>query len=208
MIVPLMLLSGAGFMSLHKLLRWGFLPVIGFCVALALNQLFIQTPTDYPWYAKQVYADVVKEVGSLKKIHPAIVAQESNYIYFLFYLGISPSEFVNDANITPLSATNKWHRVNRVSNIYLKMPVRCPHSGKANVVYVCTGVEVPRNAKILKVFYYQDRVPAYSLITFYPISQMPSKLPELPSRFEYMQGVETKGEYPDGIIPDDYPSMF
>ena len=82
------------------------------------------------------------------------------------------------------------------------MPFDCPKSGKLNVLYICTGPNIPQNSKILNVIRYLDKVPAYTLLEFIPISKIASTLPELPEGLDYMVDVEKSPFSPDGIIPD------
>jgi hypothetical protein len=172
-----------------------------------LNQYFIQKPLDNPWYKEQVNKKLTQSILSLKNDYKAVVTPDDDYIFFLFYGKIGPFAFLKDAEIKPLSQ-GKWNRVTRLENIYFKMPFGCPKGGKLNVLYVCAGGDVPQNSKIIKTFYYSDGIPAYSLIEFYPLSKLPAVLPELSANLHYMVEVEKNPLYPDGIIPDDHPSMW
>ena len=150
---------------------------------------------------------LTKSIWELKDNYKAVAAGGDDYIFFLFYGKISPGDFQKRSDIIP-SSQAKWDRVRRLDNIYFKMPFKCPMGGKLNVLYVCEGVEIPQNSKVIRAIYYPDGVPAYSLIEFYPESQMPpkEKLPPPPDKFQYM--VDIEHNYPDGIIPDSSESLW
>jgi hypothetical protein len=217
MIVPYAVISGLGaayliniFKNRKRLIIY-FLLFIGITVSslYSLNQIFIQKPLDEPWYKQVVNEQLTKSILKLKDNYKAIVTGDDDYIFFLFYGKVSPSEFLKSSDILPSTNTN-WARVSRLDNIYFNMPFKCPMSGKLDVLYVCEGGDVPQNSKIIEIFYYPDGVPAYSLIEFYPESQMPtvSKLPPLPSRLHYMVDIEHSSSYPDGIIPSENATFW
>jgi hypothetical protein len=172
-----------------------------------LNQIFVQKPLDHAWRDEQINRELTKSILNLKHNYQAVVVPDNNYIYYLFYGKITPQEFISNSDITPLTEKIHWNRVNRFDNIYFKLPY-CPKSGKLNVLYVCKGQEIPQNSRIIKTIYYPDGLPGYNLIEFYPISQMPSNLPQPPDRIFYMVDLESSLNFPDGIIPDDYPGYW
>lgn len=88
------------------------------------------------------------------------------------------------------------------------MPFDCPKGGKLNVLYVCSGPNIPQNSKVLKIIRYLDKVPAYTLIEFYPLSQMPKNSPQLPEGLKYMVDVEKSPSTVDGIIPDSSENLW
>lgn len=172
-----------------------------------LNQIFIQKPMDKPWYKQTVNEELTRSILELKDGYKAVATKGDDYIFFLFYDKISPSDFVKRSDIDP-PEKSKWDRVGRFDNIYFKMPFDCPLAGKLNTLYVCQGENIPQNAKVVKAIYYPDGLPAYSLIEFYPQSQMmqiKDKI-KIPERFHYMVDVDHK--YPDGIIPDSSQSLW
>jgi 4-amino-4-deoxy-L-arabinose transferase-like glycosyltransferase len=215
MIIPLTIISGLGATYLADLFdskkRRIIYILLFFGISVSslycLNQIFIQKPLDKPWYKQVVNETLTKSILELKDNYKAVATGNDDYIFFLFYGKISPGDFLKRSDILS-SSQAKWERVIRLDNIYFKMPFRCPMGGKLNVLYVCEGVEVPQNAKIVRAIFYPDGVPAYSLIEFYPESQMPSKgnLPVLPGTFQYM--VDIEHSYPDGIIPDSSKSLW
>lgn len=215
MIVPLVILSAYGFSTIFNFIKpkhkKAFLFItIGVVFAnslYSLNQIFIQKPLDRPWYKQTVNEALTEEILKIRNKYQAVVTPDDDYIFFLFYGKISPKEFLKNSDIEK-SFSVKWERVNRWENIYFKMPFDCPKGGKLNVLYVCKGGDVPQNSKIVKTFYYLDGIPAYSLIEFYPLSQLPSPLPELPKNLHYMVDVEKTPQYIDGIIPGDFSSMW
>jgi len=218
MIVPLAVISGYGLSKLVSLFKNGILKkltvfatsaAVVYFGCYSLNQLLIQKPLDRPWYKEQVYKEVSSEVLNLRGSYDAVAVGDDDYIYFLFYGKITPKEFIKNSEITPFNlVTNRWERVNRLYNIYFKMPFNCPKGGKQNVLYVCSGDEIPKNVKVVKVFHYLDYVPAFSLVEFYPLSEMPKTLPEPPKGFKYMVEAETSPLYPDGIIPESFGSLW
>ncbi len=215
MIPPIALISGWGLINLQaffaKRFRFLITLILGFGIVLSglyvLNQIFIQKPMDKPWIKEQVYKEIVLEILKTNKNYEAVVVGDDDYIFFLFYGKISPQEFLQRSVILPIGSGN-WERVERLDNIYFKMPFNCPRSGKIGVLYVCSGNEVPQNSKVLKTFYYLDKVPAYTFIEFYPLSKLPTSLSKLPENLHYMVDVEKNPDFPDGIIPENYPSFW
>jgi len=215
MIIPLSILSSYGLDMIFRLTPSKYKKVVFVFLTLAivgsalysLNQIFIQKPYDRPWYKQTVNEPLTKEILRLKNNYKAVATPGDDYIFFLFYGKMSPKDFLKDADIDPVTSM-KWERVNRLGNIHFKMMFNCPKGGKLNVLYVCQGGDVPQNSKIIKTFYYPDGVPAYSLMEFYPLSQVPSPLPALPKDLHYMVDVEKTPEFIDGIIPDDFPSLW
>lgn len=214
MIPPLALLSGFGFYQLLSFFRNRILKTIIvvlvlfaflYSVLFVLNQLFVHKSVHQPWIREQINKLMAKEVFQLKDKYKAVVISrtDNEYMFFLFYNQITPKEFVANSDITQESRENQWKRVNRLYNIYFKMPFDCPKSGKLNVLYICTGPNIPQNSKVIKVIRYLDKVPAYSFVEFYPISKMPAQLEELPQGLEYMVDIEKDPKIPDGIIPEN-----
>lgn len=193
---------------LNRLLLAGLLVVLTWSSLYALNQLFVQKPVDNPWRKEQVFEEVVKKTLDYSTKYKAVVLEDNDYIHFLFYGKISPSIFKEDSEIEEYSFANRWERVNSFRNIHFKMPFNCPKSGKLGVIYACSGGNIPQNSIVLDTIYYLDGVPAYNFIEFYPLSDMRTPLPELSKDLYYMVDVESKKDFPDGIIPDDYGSYW
>ncbi|NMC77236.1 MAG: hypothetical protein GYA60_08105, partial [Candidatus Methanofastidiosa archaeon] len=215
MIIPLTIISALGASYLTEIFKRKGKVVCYILVITAiflsslysLNQIFIQKPLDKPWYKQAVNEKLTTKILNIKDNYKGVVVGNDDYIYFLFYGKISPSDFVKRAEILSPSES-KWERVQRLDNIYFKMPFKCPKSGKEGYVYVCEGIEIPQNAKVIDYIYYPDGVPAYSFVEFYPISQMPvgNKPLKLPNYFNYMKDLETK--YPEGVIPNSSSSLW
>jgi len=175
--------------------------------SFALHQIFIHKPVREPWASDQGKKELISEVLSRKDDYKAVAMKEDPYIFFLFYGKISPNDFLKDSEISKESQSSQWERVKKWSNINFGMPFDCPRGGKLNVLYVCKGSEVPQNAKVLKLIKFADGVPAYTLIEFFPISEIQTRKETLPDgMLKYMVERETK--FADGIIPDDYPDLW
>lgn len=215
MIVPLCIFSGYGLYSVTNFKSRAVKLISGLAVSLALfwsifyclHQIFIVKPVLRPWYKQQVNKQLTQKVLSLKDNYPAVAVTDDDYIFYLFYGKISPENFQKRADIIP-AGEKRWERVNRLDNIFFKMPFRCPLSGKKDALYVCEGDEIPQNSRLVDIVYFLDGVPAYTFIEFYPLSERPEVLPELPDRLHYMVGTEKPDGFPDGIIPEDYPSLW
>lgn len=216
MIVPVAMFSAYGFYvlttSFSKKINTAAALVLSaallFSFLYAMNQLFVQKPVDNPWRKEQVYKEVVLDVLKLSKDYEAVVVEDDDYIYFLFYGQVSPHEFTDRSDITPYTFETRWERVNRFGKFVFKMPFDCPKSGKLNVLYVCSGARIPRNSTVLKTYYYLDGVPAYNLIEFHPFSEMKNPLPELSDKLHYMVDIETREDLPEGIIPGHYEAYW
>ena len=210
MIVPISILSGYGFWGLTNfrsrkiniLLTFILAIVVLWSFLLTLHQIFVVKPYYRPWYRKQVNRELTEKVLSLRGKYDAVAVNDDDYIFYLFYGKIPPYEFTHNAEIIALHE-DRWERVERLYNIYFKMPFNCPLSGKEKVLYVCRGDEVPQNSRLIDLVYYKDGLPAYTLIEFYPLSDRPNPLPTLPERLHYMVDVEKPDGNPDGIIHSD-----
>lgn len=167
-----------------------------------LNQIFVHKSVSKPWVSEQVNKQMVKEVFALKSNYQAVAIPKDEYIFFLFYGKISPQEFLSRSSVKPATRGDSWERVERLDNIYFKMAYDCPKGGKLNVLYVCSGPNIPQNSKVLKIIRYLDGVPAYTFIQFIPISKMPSTLPQLPDGLKYMVDLEKSPQTKDGLIEE------
>lgn len=212
MIPSLALISGFGFSQIlsfanNKLVKLVVLIILislfAGSILFVLNQLFVHKSVHQPWIREQVNKIMVQDVYKLKDQYKAVVISKTDneYIFFLFYNQITPSYFTLNADITKESKIDQWHRVNRFTNIYFKMPFDCPKSGQLNVLYICTGLNIPQNSKVIRVIRFLDNIPAYTYVKFYPISKMPKELPILPEGLKYMVDIEKDSKSPDGIIP-------
>lgn len=215
MIPALAILSGAGVINIlsikNKLgvvIKGSLFFAIFFSTLFSLYQIFVIKPIHQAWYPEIVNRELMKEIAAVKDQYDAVVISKEEYIYYLYYTGVSPVEFLSDADINPLDRNNPWDRVNRYSNIYFKMDRDCPSSGKLNVLYLCKGENIPQNSNILKVYRYRDGVPAYTLITFIPISNITQPLPPIPSGLKYMVDLESNPSRQNGIIPESSELMW
>lgn len=213
MIPSLVLISGFGFDQVLSIFRNRYLKIslllflifATICSSLfVLNQLFVHKSIHQPWIREQVNKLMVNEAFTLKDKYKAVVISKTDneYMFFLFYKQITPKLFIDNADIIKESRSDQWKRVNRLYNIYFKMPYDCPKGGQLNILYICTGPNIPQNSKIIKVIRFLDKVPAYTFLQFIPISQMSGNLPTLPEGLKYMVDVEKSPEAVDGLIPN------
>ncbi len=214
MVPALVLISGLGvsfICSLRHKVKLLILPVIFigifFSAMYSTYQIFVIKPIHQPWYTETVNQQMVSEVLRIKDNYDAVAIPRDEYIFFLFYGKISPFDLISNSKIKPLNRQNPWDRVERYSNIYFNMR-DCPSSGKENVLYLCKGQNVPQNSTVINVIRYRDGVPAYTFLTFYPISKMPDPLPTLPGRLFYMEDLESDLSRPDGMIKKDSPDIW
>lgn len=182
-----------------KFLIGGIILFISLNGLVGFYQIFFQKPVARPWNIDQGMKEMVNTVWEKKDQYKGVAMMDTPYIFFLYYQQISPSEFQKLAKITDESRKNQWNRVNTLDNIRFKMPYNCPKGGKANVLYVCKGTEVPQNAKIIKSVRFKDQIPAYTILEYLPISTVTEK-PVLPQGYFYM--VDIENSFPEGLIPE------
>jgi 4-amino-4-deoxy-L-arabinose transferase-like glycosyltransferase len=151
-----------------------------------------------PWYSDVGVKEMVLEVNKLENSYDKVVISKDPYIFFLFYNKVKPKDFLSNTNITP-EKVGTWERVNSFGKVIFKMPMDCPKIGRLNVLYVCRGGEIPINSKLLKTIYFNDKVPAFNLIEFVPLSK--STKDPLPENVHRM--VESDNNYLEGILPED-----
>ena len=174
--------------------------VLGFIVVLNFlyfqHQYFIHDKFHRPWYTdggmKEMILSVNKYEGSFEKIAIA----NDPYIFFLFYNKVHPNDFISKSKIDEIRV-GKWEYVDEFEKIVFKMPFICPKIGRTDVLYVCTGTEVPLNGEVLEVVRFSDGVPAYTLIRFVPYSARKNEA--LPEGLNYM--VETDLSFDEGLLP-------
>lgn len=209
LIIPFVILSATGFGYFYSLVKFNkrvmYVTILLFFASsfYALNQIFVQKPLDRPWTNQGVYKEIARSVLEIKDQYNSVAVNGNDYIYFLYYGKITPEEFLKNSSIDD---SLRWNRASRLHNIYFNMPFDCPRGGKENVLYVCKGVEVPQNSKVIRHFYYPDGVPAYTFVEFYPANQMTTEKPKIPDKFHYMVQLEDK--YPNGIIPDENKTLW
>lgn len=209
MIPALAVISGAGVYSLvlwihgfkQKYLKVFFAVLFSFVfifnVGYVIHQYYSHFPYHRPWYRDYGMKDIVGKVDRYKGNYDYVVMTSDPYIFFLFYDKVTPSQFLSQAKLSERKV-GSWERIERFGNIVFKMDVNCPKVGRPKVLYVCKGDEVPQNSKVVDYIRFADRVPAYVFVEFYPLSQMPSKKPDLPDGYKYMKDVDTRN---DGLIP-------
>jgi 4-amino-4-deoxy-L-arabinose transferase-like glycosyltransferase len=205
----LVMLSAAGVMWVVNWLKEvGVKPVIsGIGVGLVMaygalgfghDQVVHRTYHD-PWFRDGGMREMVEKVTKLKGNYKKVLIPGDPYIFFLFFNRVKPSEFLLEATLLP-KEENQWDRVSSWGKINFGMPVDCPKVGKLGGLYVCKGVEVPINSRVVDGVYFRDGVPAFTLLEFVPLSSVERPLPKLPSRLNYMVEADSRN---DGLIPAD-----
>jgi len=170
----------------------GFTHLAYFWHQYSLHKLIHQ-----PWYSDVGVKEMVLEVKKLENDYNKIVISKDPYIFFLFYNKVKPKDFIRSSDIIP-EEIGIWERVNSFGKIIFKMPMDCPKIGRLNVLYICRGGEILINSKLIKVIYFNDRVPAFNLIEFVPLSKAPAEI--LPENVHRM--VESDSNYPEGIFSE------
>lgn len=150
-----------------------------------------------PYGSDQGYQEMVEYVWQEKGNYDKVVMPVSPYIHFLYRKQISPQDFLSRAEIIPTSV-QQWDRVKSLDNIIFNMQSNCPKIGRENILYVCKGLEIPRNAKVLKVVRFGDLIPAFTMLKFEALPVEKQAKEELPFMLNYM--VEGDARYPTGVF--------
>jgi len=207
------MILGVGLESFFSSIKKLRLQIIVFLVILTayignfsfgLHQYLIHKFYHQPWYTDYGVKEMVEETTKLAPKYKAVVIPQDPYIFFLFYNKILPSQFLKTAKFTPREQ-KQWGRVESFDKFVFNMPYKCPKIGKLNVLYVCTGTEIPINSRLLNLIRFKDGVPAFSLIEFYPLSQVPLIKPILPRGLNYMIESDSSN---DGLLPDSWPTFW
>lgn len=202
-------LAATSFIGGYGIFSLPFRYRLAFFLALSLNfgyfwhQYSIQKTYRQPWYLEAEMRRLPELVAKYETNYSAVSVPGDVYIYFLFRNRVAPSDFLSRADIDPVKFG--WDRVNKYGKIEFKMSSPCPKIGKLKTLYVCVGSDIPLNARVIDLVRYPDDVPAYSLIEFFPISQVTGE--PLPDRLHRM--VESDFRFnPDGLLPNDYPGLW
>lgn len=172
--------------------------VIFFNVGYVYHQYVIHSVRYRPWDRDVGMKEVVEEVNKIQSGYKYVAIPDDQYIYFLFYDKILPSEFIESAKMSEGGA-GRWNRVSSFGKINFKMEYQCPKRGRVDTLYICKGPNVPQNSRILHVIRFKDNSPAYTFIDFFPLKQMSKNRPLLPPGISYMIDIDqTEG----GIIPE------
>lgn len=134
-----------------------------------------------PWIFEMIPLKIVSATKPLEAGYEHVVYPKSMSVYYLF-------------------KNKEWSEKS-----VFEGPNGCPRLGKTQVLYVCVGVEIPKNGVVKEVIRYADGVAAATLVEFVPRSQMTQRL--------VPQGFAEKGEIDprfgsEGIIPGDYPEFL
>ncbi|QQS38648.1 glycosyltransferase family 39 protein [Candidatus Woesebacteria bacterium] len=161
------------------------------------HQFSIHDVYHRPWYEDGGMKEMVSSVRQMSSYENVVIGGDP-YIFFLFYNKVHPEEFVRKSVIVKENP-GVWERVERYENIIFKMDVACPKIGKAHVLYVCRGNEIPQNAILHQVITFNDSVPAFLLLEFVPFSERITQ--DLPSTLHYM--VQTDLSFNEALLPSE-----
>lgn len=201
------LVIALGIYSLTKLKKYK-IPVL---VILALayfgnfayfaHQYIVHKTYHHPWYSDVGLKEMVTKVNELYPGYKNVVMSNGHYIPYLFYNKVDPREFIAKSEFAPKSLT-KGVRVIRYDKIYFNMPYECPPAGKKEVLYVCFGYQVPKNALLVHPISFRDGQPAILLVEFKG-RQEAGKLPE---RVKYSKEEDLRFE--GGLLPETYATFW
>lgn len=207
--------SGAGLYYLAVIIKGLTRPIVIFTTSLIIFFIFFNIFYVYhqftvhqtfyrPWRRDVGMKEMVFKVNSLQDKYENIVLPDDPYIFFLFYNRTHPADFLKLSTLSA-SEIGKWERVKKFGKIVFKMPMDCPKVGKVGVLYICKGMEVPKNSILVDAILYKDKVPAFAFVEFYPLSKEPKGRPPLPSRMSYMVDIDGRN---DGVIPDNEDRLW
>jgi hypothetical protein len=145
--------------------------------------------------------EMVMKVRELYPKYKAVVMSNGHYIPYLFYNKVDPKEFIVKSDFAAY-ALAKGVRVQRYDKIYFNMPDECPTAGKKEVLYVCFGYLVPKEASLIDVIRFRDGQPAIILVEF----KGGEKDRNLPQRLKYADEVDTR--FLNGVIPEEYENYW
>ena len=158
-----------------------------------------------PWYSDGGTKEMVQTASGMLGDYEGAAISRDQYVYWAFYNRIDPEEFRRDLRLEEGAGEYDWERVAGWRNLRFKMPSDCPKLGKRNILYICRGTEVPQNAQVLKIFRFNDGVPAYTLIRFLGLGEKFDT--SLPERVTRMTEVDLRfGK--EGLLPADYPKYW
>lgn len=164
MMYPFALIVGSGIYYLTTDLRLGKLwqTAAGFGLALLyicnflyfVHQYTVHKTYHHPWNTDIGLLDMVVGVNEYITSYDKVVVSRGHYMPFLF---------VN-------------HKLS--DKLIFNMPYDCPSVGKKNVLYVCFGTRIPKDARVIEVYRYKDGQPALFLVDFnYPqVDPVPEKM--------------------------------
>lgn len=199
----LIIISGMGIFSLLEIFKKRKYLKILFCFIVFMNFIYfwhqysLHKKIHEPWFTDGGVKEMVLAVRELEGNYEKVVISKDPYIFFLFFNKVKPNEFIANSDIM-VEGLGVWERVNTFGKIIFKMPTNCPKIGRLNVLYVCRGGDIPINAKLLKTIRYDDKLPAFNLIEFVPLSQAPKDV--LPEGVHRM--VESDSSYPEGLLSE------
>jgi len=201
------LLIALGIFSLTKLKKYQvpILIILGLAYfgnfAYFAHQYIIHKTYHHPWYSDVGLKEMVMKVNRLSPRYKNVVMSNGHYIPYLFYNKVDPREFISKSEFAPKSLT-KGVRVIRYDKIIFNMPYECPPAGKKEVLYVCFGYQVPKNAFLVDAIYFRDGQPTILLVEF----KGTGELEKLPERVKYSK--EEDPIFKNGLLPETYATFW
>lgn len=143
-----------------------------------LHQYSTHANVHLPWFRNYADKYMVRAVNHLQNNYQNVVAPETSYSAFYFFNKVDPKIAQANSQQRQDIKNGLGHLIRKEANGILLMPIDCPASGKLNVLYVCSGTNIPQNAHILEEIRYRDGQPAYTLLEFSetPMSNPPNNL--------------------------------
>lgn len=139
-------------------------------VCLSLNvfyfgyKLFVQYPRIASDSWQYGYTDSIAYAKSVADQYDAIMVSDvlgRPYIYYVFYLPVTPSEYRKTSDITRDSFS--FVHVNRVGK-YVFTSSALPQ-GASKILYIDSMTNVPKTAHVVKTFYLKDNQPVLEAYT-------------------------------------------
>lgn len=165
------------------------------------HQFLVHKTYHHPWYSDVGLKEMVEQVNQNYDKYSAIVVSKGHYMPFLFFNKIHPKEFMANSELLQ-RAVDSGTKVKSFGKVYFNMPVDCPAAGKANVLYVCFGSQLPPAASIVSVIRFKDDQPAIMLVEY--SSQASTQA--LPDKVHYSSNVDSR--FDQGLLPVHYPSYW
>lgn len=143
-----------------------------------LHQYSTHANVHLPWFRNYGDKYMIQAVNHLQKKYQKVVAPETSYSAFYFYNKVDPKIAQANSQQRQDIKNGLGHLIRKEANGIILMPIDCPVAGKLKVLYVCSGTNIPQNARIVEEIRYRDGQPAYTLLEFSetPLVQPPNNL--------------------------------